>query len=91
MTARPAARIPIPVAFLGFLFFTSVGSLVRVLDRPSLATIRTVDVVHLTGAAACFGASITGLIGYACFRHYMRVSQPADSCELMSGSEAHPK
>jgi hypothetical protein len=91
MSARPAARVRTPVVFLGFLFFTSVGSLVRVLDRPSLATIRTVDVVHLTGAAACLGASITGLIGSACLRHYKRASQPADSRELESGSEAQPR
>jgi len=37
-------------------------SLSSIVGRPSFATIRTVDVVHLIGTGMCFGASLVGLI-----------------------------
>jgi hypothetical protein len=84
MNWRPAARIRIPFMLICFGFVTSVGSLVRVLDRPSLAAIRTIDLVQLTGAAAGIGASLVGFIVCARFRHFMRSNQPAESRELVS-------
>ena len=34
----------------------------RVLDRPSLATVRAVDIVQLMGAGMCFGAALFALV-----------------------------
>jgi hypothetical protein len=45
-----------------FLTFFGVSSLLGMLGRPSLQTIRTVDVVHLVGTGMCFGAAIMALV-----------------------------
>jgi hypothetical protein len=39
-------------------------SLLAVITRPSLADIRTVDIVHLIGTGMCFGAAIVALVWY---------------------------
>ena len=36
-------------------------SLLSMLSRPSLASIRAVDIVHLIGTGMCFGAAIVAL------------------------------
>jgi NO-binding membrane sensor protein with MHYT domain len=41
-----------------------VMSLLSMLSRPSLASVRAVDVVHLIGTGMCFGAGIVTLVGY---------------------------
>ena len=43
------------------LIVFGVMSLFSMLSRPSLATIRAVDVVHLIGTGMCFGAAIVAL------------------------------
>lgn len=37
-------------------------SLFAMLSRPSLASIRAVDVVHLIGTGMCFGAALVALV-----------------------------
>jgi hypothetical protein len=91
MNWRPEARFRRRFIPLGFLFLMSVWSLMRVLDRPGLAAVRTIDLVQLTGAAAGIGASLFGLVGFARFRHFMRVSQQAESRELVSELEPKPR
>jgi hypothetical protein len=45
-----------------FVLFTfGVLSLVGMLGRPSLASIRAVDVVHLIAGGMCFGGAIVAL------------------------------
>ena len=39
-------------------------SLLGMLGRPSLASIRAVDVVHLIGTGMCFGGAIVVLVMY---------------------------
>jgi hypothetical protein len=39
-------------------------SLFTMLTRPSRATVRAVDVVHLIGTGMCFGGAIVALVGY---------------------------
>jgi len=39
-------------------------NLIRVLTRPSLGSIRGVDIVFLIGTGMCFGAGIVGLVEY---------------------------
>jgi hypothetical protein len=46
------------------LFAFGVVSLLGMLSRSSLATIRTVDVVHLIATGMCFGGAIVALVGY---------------------------
>jgi hypothetical protein len=91
MNWRPEARIRRRFIALCFLFLMSVFSLMRALDRPSLAAVRTIDLVQLTVAAAGIGASLFGLIIFARFRHFMRASQPAESRELVSELEPKPR
>ena len=48
--------------FAGFgfgLFFLAVG-----FNRPSIANMRTVDLVHLLGTGACFGVGLVALVLY---------------------------
>ncbi len=49
---RESLRVVFVLTAFGLL------SLVSMLARPSLATIRAVDVVHLIGTGMCFGAAI---------------------------------
>lgn len=44
------------------LAFFGVSSLLSMLGRPSFATIRTVDAVHLIGTGMCFGGAIVALV-----------------------------
>jgi formate-dependent nitrite reductase membrane component NrfD len=47
-------------AFVGFglgLLFLAIG-----LNRPSIANMRTVDLVYLLATGACLGASLVGLV-----------------------------
>ena len=43
---------------LGFLFL-AIG-----LNRPTIADMRTVDLVHLLGTGGCLGAGLVGLVRY---------------------------
>ena len=54
-------------AFLRVFFvLVSFGalSLLAMLTRPSLATIRAVDCVHLIGTGMCFGGAIVALVAH---------------------------
>ena len=46
------------------LFAFGLVSFLSMLSRPSLASIRAVDVVHLIGTGMCFGGALIALIGY---------------------------
>lgn len=46
------------------LFAFGLVSLLSMLSRPSLASIRAVDVVHLIGTGMCFGGAIVILVVY---------------------------
>jgi hypothetical protein len=52
---RESLRVPFVLATFGLL------SLFSMLGRPSLATIRAVDFVHLIGTGMCLGAAIVAL------------------------------
>ncbi len=41
------------------LFFLAIG-----LNRPSIADMRTVDLVHLLGTGACLGVALVGVVLY---------------------------
>lgn len=59
---RTAPPAPLVVAFLIFgmgIFFLTVG-----LNRPSIANIRTVDLVHLLVTGACLGVGLMALVLY---------------------------
>ena len=49
-----------------FFVLVSFGvvSLLAMLGRPSLATIRLVDLVHLIGTGMCFGGAIVALVAH---------------------------
>ncbi len=49
-----------------FFVLVSFGvlSLLAMLARPSLATIRMVDLVHLIGTGMCFGGAIVALVAH---------------------------
>lgn len=49
-----------------FFVLVSFGvlSLLLMLTRPSLATIRPVDLVHLIGTGMCFGGAIVALVAH---------------------------
>ena len=49
-------RIAIVLAMFGLL------SLLRVLSRPSMETVRAVDAVQLIGTGMCFGAAVLALV-----------------------------
>ncbi len=49
--------------FIVLLVF-GLGSLVSVLGRPSMQTIRPVDVVQLVGTGMCFGAAMVVLVSF---------------------------
>ena len=56
--ARPRRR-PL-VRFIGLplgLLFLAIG-----LNRPSIANMRTVDLVHLLGTGACLGAGLVAVV-----------------------------
>ena len=56
-----------PRAFVRVFFvLVSFGvlSLLVMLTRPSIATIRPVDVVHLIGTGMCFGGAIVALVAH---------------------------
>ena len=65
MTSIPEERprrSPLLATFIGGgfgLFFLVIG-----LNRPSIADMRTVDLVHLLGTGACFGAALVGVVLY---------------------------
>ncbi len=53
-------RPPLFAPFIGFglgLFFLAIG-----LNRPSIADMRTVDLVHLLATGACLGAGLVALV-----------------------------
>ncbi len=53
-------RPPLVAAFLGFglgLLFLAIG-----LNRPSIANMRTVDLIHLLATGACLGAGLVALV-----------------------------
>jgi hypothetical protein len=55
-------RPPLVAASFGVglgLFFLAIG-----LERPSIANMRPVDLVHLLGTGACLGASLVTLVLY---------------------------
>jgi len=49
-----------------FFVLVSFGvvSLLAMLGRPGLATIRLVDLVHLIGTGMCFGGAIVALVAH---------------------------
>ena len=47
--------------FFVLLAFGLLGFM-RVLDRPGLAAVRTVDIVQLIGAGMCLGAAVFALV-----------------------------
>lgn len=53
---RESLRVVFVLASFGLL------SLLSMLARPSLATVRAVDIVHLIGTGMCFGAAIVALV-----------------------------
>lgn len=53
---RDSLRLPFVLATFGLL---SLGSM---LTRPSLATIRAVDFVHLIGTGMCLGAALVAFV-----------------------------
>lgn len=53
---RESLRVAFVLAAFGLL------SLCSMLARPTIATIRAVDIVHLIGTGMCFGAAIVGLV-----------------------------
>ena len=54
-----------------FFVLTAFGiiSLLAMLNRPTLANIRAVDLVHLIGTGMCFGGSVVALVVYFRDRH----------------------
>jgi formate-dependent nitrite reductase membrane component NrfD len=55
-------RRPLVAAFVGIglgLLFLATG-----LNRPSIANMRTVDLVHLLGTGGCLGAGLVTLVRY---------------------------
>ena len=55
-------RGPRPIAFIGLplgLLFLAIG-----LNRPSIANMRTIDLVHLLATGVCLGAGLAGLVLY---------------------------
>jgi hypothetical protein len=57
---RPRLPSPLVGVFVGFglgLLFLAIG-----LNRPSIANLRTVDLVHLLGTGACMGAALVALV-----------------------------
>ena len=62
MTGNPEERTqrsPLVIAIIGGglgLLFLAMG-----FNRPTIADMRTVDLVHLLGTGACFGAALVGL------------------------------
>lgn len=50
---------------ISFILSTfGVVSLLSMLTRPSLASIRAVDIVHLIGTGMCFGGAIVAIVVY---------------------------
>jgi hypothetical protein len=63
---RPGLPSPLARAIPGFglgLLFLAIA-----LNRPSIANMRTVDLVHLLGTGACFGVGLVGLVRFFFFR-----------------------
>lgn len=55
-------RSPLFGVFAGFgfgLFFLAVG-----LNRPTIADMRTIDLVHLLATGGCFGVGLVALVLY---------------------------
>ena len=55
-------RTPLFGVFAGFgfgLFFLAVG-----LNRPSIANMRTIDLIHLLATGACLGVGLVALVLY---------------------------
>ena len=50
---------PSPSGLALGLLFLAIG-----LNRPSIANMRTVDLVHLLGTGVCLGAGLVGLVVY---------------------------
>ena len=58
---RPS-RPPLFAAFIGVglgILFLAIG-----LNRPSIADMRTVDLVHLLGTGGCLGVALVGVVLY---------------------------
>ena len=59
---RPRLPSPLVGVFVGLglgLLFLYIG-----LNRPSIANMRTVDLVHLLGTGACFGVGLVALVRF---------------------------
>lgn len=58
--------------FIRIFFILTVLALMnflRMLDRPALANIRSVDVVFLVGTGMCLGGAIVAFVAYYRSRH----------------------
>ena len=57
-----------------YVFFASgafsLVSLLSLLGRPSVANIRTVDLVHLIATGVCLGAALVALVLFFVFRYH---------------------
>ena len=51
------------IIFFILTFFTLMNFL-RMLDRPALANIRSVDVLYLIGTGMCLGGAIVAFVAY---------------------------
>ena len=59
---RPRLPSPLVGVFVGLslgLLFLAIG-----LNRPSIANMRTVDLVHLLGTGACIGVGLVALVRF---------------------------
>ncbi len=69
MTRTPeerSRRVPLTAAIPGFglgLIFLAIG-----FNRPTIANMRTVDLVHLLGTGACLGAGLVAVVLHFVFR-----------------------
>ena len=64
---RRPRRPPMVVAFVGVglgLLFLASG-----LNRPTIANMRTVDLVHLLATGACFGVALVATVLFFVRRH----------------------
>jgi hypothetical protein len=76
MSQEPRFQVPADVLErrLLYAFFTggafALLSLLSLLGRPSVANMRTVDIVHLLATGVCLGAALVALALFLVFRYH---------------------